>query len=82
MTANPERGKAENPEDIPRLFLDFVNAGDFDGLATLFEEDAVLALPPGETTTGDEGSAAVFEQRFAGQRNLDESGMRRLPVLR
>ncbi|WP_417563332.1 YybH family protein [Microbacterium sp.] len=63
--AEPEREKAATPADIPRLFVQFVQAGDFDGLATLYEDDAVLALPPGQTTTGNAAIAEVFRQRFA-----------------
>lgn len=44
--------KALNPEDITRLFVERSNAGDADGVAALYEEDAVMAYPPGETTVG------------------------------
>jgi ketosteroid isomerase-like protein len=44
--------KARKPEDITRLFVDRSNAGDADGVAALYEEDAVLAYPPGEVTVG------------------------------
>ena len=62
MPTEPEREKAVSPEDIPRLFRKFVAAGDFGGLATLYEPDAVLALPPGEETRGSEAIAEVFRR--------------------
>lgn len=34
---------AREPEELPRLFLELANAHDADGLAALYEEDAVLA---------------------------------------
>ncbi|WP_036728431.1 nuclear transport factor 2 family protein [Patulibacter minatonensis] len=40
------------PEDITRLFVERSNAGDADGVAALYEEDAVMAFPPGRTTVG------------------------------
>lgn len=46
------RKGAERPEDLTRLFVERANAGDADGLAALYEEDAVMAYPPGQTTVG------------------------------
>lgn len=43
---------AMQPEDITRLFVERSNAGDADGVAALYEEDAVLAYPPGQQTVG------------------------------
>lgn len=82
MTTDIEREKAYEPEDIPRLFMSFAQAGDFEGLATLFEDDAVLALPPGEVTTGSQAIAAVFAKRFSGHQSFDSADFQQLPVLR
>ncbi len=52
---NPEtssREKALKPADITRLFVERSNAGDADGVAALYEPDAVLAYPPGGQTVG------------------------------
>lgn len=38
--------KAMTPEDLTRLFVERSNAGDADGVAALYEEDAVMAYPP------------------------------------
>lgn len=43
---------ARRPEDITRLFVEFSNAGDADAVAGLYEEDAVMAFPPGQVTRG------------------------------
>jgi uncharacterized protein (TIGR02246 family) len=48
----PHREKARTPEDITRLFVERSNSGDAEGVAELYEQDAVLAYPPGETTVG------------------------------
>lgn len=49
MTASE---KAMSPEDITRLFVERSNAGDADGVAALYEEEAVMAYPPGQQTIG------------------------------
>jgi ketosteroid isomerase-like protein len=47
-----EREKAMRPEDLTRLFVERANAKDAEGLALLYEEDAVMAYPPGGRTVG------------------------------
>ncbi|HZG92053.1 MAG TPA: nuclear transport factor 2 family protein [Pseudonocardia sp.] len=59
--------KARRPEDLTRLFVERANAGDADGIAVLYEPDAVMAYPPGQQTAGRaairELWAAVLEHR-------------------
>ncbi|MGM1061639.1 YybH family protein [Saccharothrix sp. Mg75] len=57
-----EREKAVRPEDITRLFVERSNAGDADGVAALYEEDAVLAYPPGRVTAGREAIRALWAE--------------------
>ncbi|MGW3571147.1 YybH family protein [Streptomyces sp. NPDC000941] len=59
------RERATEPEDVTRLFVERANAGDVEGLAELYEPDAVLAFPPGSQTVGREAIRAVFEQMLA-----------------
>jgi len=47
-----EREKARKPEDLTRLFVERANARDAEGLALLYEENAVMAYPPGQQTVG------------------------------
>ncbi len=49
MTAQEQ---ASTPEDLTRLFVERANQGDAEGMAALYEEDAVLAYPPGQFTVG------------------------------
>jgi ketosteroid isomerase-like protein len=58
----PERAKAMKPEDLTRLFVERANAGDAEGIAALYEPEAVMAYPPGEVTVGRE---AIREARAA-----------------
>ncbi|EQD40052.1 hypothetical protein B1B_15098, partial [mine drainage metagenome] len=46
--SNDER--AQEPEDLTRLFVERANAGDPAGIAALYEEQAVMAYPPGSQT--------------------------------
>ena len=57
--------RAAEPEDLARLFVERVNAGDAEGLADLYEPDAVLAYPPGSQTVGRAAIRAVFEKMLA-----------------
>src|ERR1700733_7676723 len=57
--------RAASPEDLTRLFVDRANAGAADGLADLYEPDAVMAYPPGQQTVGRAAIRAVFAQMLA-----------------
>lgn len=65
MAATRVRAPATEPEDLARLFVERANAGDAEGLAELYEPDAVLAYPPGQTTAGRAAILALFEQMLA-----------------
>lgn len=64
-TMAEEREKAAAPDDLTRLFVERANAGDADGLAALYEPDAVLAYPPGQTTRGRDEIRGVYERMVA-----------------
>jgi uncharacterized protein (TIGR02246 family) len=52
--------KAQKPEDITRLFVERANAKDAAGIAALYEENAVMAYPPGEFTRGRDAIEAFW----------------------
>ena len=71
---------ATNPEDLERLFVERVNAGDLDGAAALYEQEAVLADPLGEPREGREAIRAALEPLIA--RGLRLAVEEELPTVR
>ncbi len=61
----PDRQKAATPEDLTRLFVERSNAKDADGVASLYEEDAVIAYPPGGMTAGRDAIRQLWSQVLA-----------------
>ncbi|MEV4003562.1 SgcJ/EcaC family oxidoreductase [Actinomadura sp. NPDC049753] len=59
--------KAMRPEDLTRLFVERSNAGDAAGVAALYEEDAVMAYPPGSQTVGRQAIRELWEKVLAGR---------------
>ncbi|GAB2655923.1 nuclear transport factor 2 family protein [Prescottella soli] len=57
---------AAEPEDLNRLIVERLNAGDVDGLVALYEPDAVLALLDGRVATGTSEIRSAYEQLVAG----------------
>jgi ketosteroid isomerase-like protein len=54
--------RAMEPEDVTRLVVERLNAGDAAGVAALYEPQAVLAYPADRPTTGREAIQAVYRQ--------------------
>ena len=65
------REKAMTPEDITRLFVERSNAGDADGVADLYEENAVMAYPPGAQTTGREAIRDLWAKVLANRPHFE-----------
>lgn len=66
-----EHEKALQPEDLTRLFVASANAGDADGIAALYEENAVMAYPPGGQTVGREAIRALWKDVLSHQPHFE-----------
>ncbi|MDQ1359680.1 MAG: hypothetical protein QOJ44_57 [Acidimicrobiaceae bacterium] len=64
-SAVPDNERAHKPEDLTRLFVERANAGDAAGIAALYEEEAVMAYPPGSHTVGRDAIRALWEKVVA-----------------
>jgi ketosteroid isomerase-like protein len=62
---NMTNKKAYHPEDLARLFVELGNAGDAEGMAQLYEPDAVLDFPLGNSSVGRDTIQKVLEQLIA-----------------
>jgi SnoaL-like domain len=73
-------GEATEPEDVTRLIVERLNAGDAAGVVALYEPHAVLAYPPDQAITGREAIQAVYQRMVdAGIKFASESP---LPTVR
>jgi ketosteroid isomerase-like protein len=71
---------AAEPEDLERLYVERVNAGDVEGLVALFEPDAVIAFASGRTATGSQAIRRLFEDLVGSGLTLTFRGQQ--PTLR
>ena len=72
--------RAEQPEDLTRLFVQFANDGDAEALAGLYEADAVVGFPPGQQTVGRAAIRALYDQMLASKPKFKQETP--LPTLR
>lgn len=79
MSGDEARERAAQPDDLGRFFVERANAGDVEGLAALYEPDAVLALPAGEVATGTDAIRQEFERMLAARPTFEAGNER--PVL-
>jgi ketosteroid isomerase-like protein len=56
-----ERERAVEPQDLERLFVRRVNAGDVEGLVALFEPNAVMVHEQGQVATGHDEIRRVLD---------------------
>jgi ketosteroid isomerase-like protein len=74
------RPQARTPEDLTRLFVERSNAGDADGVAALYEPEAVVAFPPGGQTVGRAAIRELWAQVLAERPHFEPEEP--LPTLR
>ena len=59
------REPARRPEDLSRLFLERANAGDVEGVAALYEPEALLVGQDGETLIGTDAIRRFYQKLLA-----------------
>jgi uncharacterized protein (TIGR02246 family) len=63
--------RALKPEDLTRLFVERANAGDAEGIAALYEDEAVMAYPPGQVTVGREAIRELWAKVLANRPHFE-----------
>lgn len=76
----PRRGSAAEPEDLARLLVERVNAGDLDGVVALYEPEGVLALPGEGVAAGHDAIRRFYADLLAGAPRFEPGDQ--LPALR
>jgi ketosteroid isomerase-like protein len=72
VAAVPDRERARTPEDLTRLFVERANAGDAEGIAALYEPEAVMAYPPGQITVGRAAIQDLWERVLANAPHFEQ----------
>lgn len=54
--------KAMQPEDVTRLIVERLNAGDAAGVAAFYEPQAVMAYPADRPVTGRQAIQAIYQR--------------------
>ena len=70
---------ALEPGDLTRLFVERANAGDAAGIAELYEEQAVMAYPPGSQTVGRYAIRQLWEKVLSAKPHFEQEAP--LPAL-
>ncbi len=71
---------AHDPEDLARLFVSRANAGDAEGLAALYERDAVLVGPDRQLVVGAKAIQRFYAQLLANRPRFEPGEQR--PAIR
>jgi uncharacterized protein (TIGR02246 family) len=74
-----DKVRATKPEDLTRLFVERANDGDAAGIAALYEEEAVMAYPPGQVTVGRDAIRALWASVLANAPHFEQEST--LPTL-
>lgn len=76
MTSHKTWEPALHPEDLARFFTLRANAGDADGLAALYEADAVLVAAEGKVVRGTEAIRDFYARLLAGGPTFQQGNQR------
>jgi ketosteroid isomerase-like protein len=71
MSEQTNRAAAYDPQDLERLLVSRENAGDFDGMAALYDPQAVLDASEGQLLQGREAIRKFFRELVATGRKFE-----------
>jgi ketosteroid isomerase-like protein len=71
MSEQTKRAPAHDPQDLERLLVFRQNAGDVDGMAALYEPEAVLDAGEGQPVQGRETVRKFFRELVASGRKFE-----------
>ncbi len=71
MSEETNRNLAHDPQELERMLVARENAGDVDGMAALYEAEAVLDDSEGQLVHGREAIRKFFEQLVASGRKFE-----------
>ena len=76
MTEEADREPARDPQDLERLLVSRQRAGDFEGVAALYEPRAIVACGDGRLVEGKEAIRAFYSEVVAMGRKFDFGNQR------
>ncbi|HKW35246.1 MAG TPA: nuclear transport factor 2 family protein [Candidatus Acidoferrum sp.] len=76
MTDKPARDPARDPQDLERLLVSRERMGDVDGMAALYEQEAVLDRGGGQLVRGREAIRTFFAGMVATGRKFEFGSQR------
>ncbi len=68
--------RANEPEELARLFIEQANQGNVEGLVALYEPEAVLALPDGSVAVGSEEIRKFYSALLASRPHFEPGTQR------
>ncbi len=68
--------KANEPEELARLFIEQANQGNVEGLVALYEPEAILALPDGSIARGSEEIRRFYSALLAARPHFEPGTQR------
>lgn len=76
MESRSQRELATDPQDLARLLVSRENLGDAEGMAALYEADAVLACGNGRTAVGRDAIRDFYTELIRAGRNFELGAQR------
>ncbi|MDX8448963.1 YybH family protein [Mesorhizobium captivum] len=80
MKDEADREPARDPQDLPRLLVSREQAGDAEGMAALYETDAILDIGGGQLARGRDAIRTFYAELVAAGQRFELGDQRRAIV--